>query len=122
MKKVLVVGHCNYDGPRLVALINENFNAEAAEAKTTDKAIAELEKEKYALVLVNRIGDKDKRNGLELIDWMQKNQKETKIMLITNFPDKMDEAVKHGAVRGFGKQKLEDPDTINLLEKYLEKK
>ena len=123
-RKILVVGNCNRDGPRIVAMINHNLkNAEAIEAKTIEKAKEILQRENYDLVLVNRIGDSDKINGLELVGWMQQNTKEqikkTPIMLITNYSDKMKEAEKHGAVHGFGKEKIDDSETLKLLEKHL---
>ena len=40
-------------------------------------------------------------------------------MMITNLQDQMDKAIECGAVPGYGKDKLHDKDTIELLSKYL---
>lgn len=119
-KKALIVGNCNYDGPKIVSMIQDNVeDSEAIESKTINEAIKMLKDEHFDLIAVNRVGDKDKKNALELIDWVQKNDKDTPIMIITNFEDKMHESIKHGAVPGFGKKQLESEDTIKLLKKYL---
>jgi len=124
LKKVLVVGNCDYDGPRIVAMINENFkNLNVMESKTIDKAINLIKKNKFELVMVNRIGNEDGRNGLELIDWIRNNKdkklKSTPIMLITNYLDKMNEAMKHGAIKGFGKEDINSSRKLSPIKKHL---
>ena len=118
-KKGLVVGNCKFDGPNIVNFIKMIVKANAKEAKTIDIAKEILTDKKYDLVTVNRIGNEDNLNGLNLIDWIQNNKKETPIMLITNFSEKMAEAEEHGAVHGFGKSELHSKKTKILLEKYL---
>lgn len=119
VKKTLVVGNCNYDGPRLVHLIESNFKAKAEEAKTIKKAIKLIKSKKYDLIIVNRIIDGDRQPGLELVDYIKTKKIKTPIMLITNYKNKMSEAIKHGAIKGFSKAKLNDLGTIRLLKKYL---
>jgi hypothetical protein len=40
-------------------------------------------------------------------------------MMITNFKEQMDKAIESGAVQGYGKDKLYDEETVELLSKYL---
>jgi len=40
------------------------------------------------------------------------------LMMITNYKDQMDKAVEIGAVPGYGKDKLHDKETLELLSKY----
>jgi len=121
MKKILLVGNCNLDGPRITEMIESNLKAKVVEAKEMDRAkeILTNSSKSFNLILVNRIGAFDNKNGLELIDHVKKTNIKTPIMLITNYPDKMKEAIKHGAVKGFGKNEIESKETIDLIKKYL---
>lgn len=40
-------------------------------------------------------------------------------MMVTNYKDQMDKAIESGAVEGYGKDKLYDKETVELLSKYL---
>ena len=122
MKRVILVGNCHFDGSRIASLIESTFeNTTVARIDTTKQARTILKKDgcKVDLIIINRIGNFDKKNGLGLIDHVQKNCKNVPIMLITNYEDKMKEAMEHSAVQGFGKANLETKKTIALLSKYL---
>lgn len=120
MKNVLIVGHCNLDHPRIASLIEDNFSAKTVRAKLMNETKQFLEKDNYDLVVINRIGAFDQESGIELIKNIMKDDRfEVPLMLITNYDDQMDMAVKNGGVPGFGKDKLFDEDTIKVLEKYL---
>jgi len=41
------------------------------------------------------------------------------LMMITNYKDQMDKAIECGAVPGYGKDKLYDKETVELLSEYL---
>ncbi|MAG01738.1 response regulator [Candidatus Pacearchaeota archaeon] len=117
-KKVILVGNCDYDGPQIKSFIENNFNADVEDIKTMDGGIAKLDN--VDLVLVNRVG-RDQRNGLELIDYIKNKNVLIPVMLITNYKDKMDEAMEHGAVEGFGKEDLfNDSERVKqVLSEYL---
>ncbi len=120
MKNVLIVGHCDLDNPQITSLIKENFSAKVTREKLLKKTIGCLEKQDYDLVIINRIGAFDQEGGLELIKEIKKDGRfETPLMMITNFKEQMDEAIKCGAVPGYGKDKLYDEETIKLLSNYL---
>jgi DNA-binding response OmpR family regulator len=122
MKRVLLSGNCNFDHPRISALMTNNFACQITRSKTNAEAISFLEKEKFDLVIVNRIGEFDRLEGMAIILHIQKNEnlKKTPVMMITNLPEKMEEAIKNGAVKGFGKEDLkEEKIVIEVLKPYL---
>jgi hypothetical protein len=41
------------------------------------------------------------------------------VLLVTNFPEYQAAAVEAGAVQGFGKDQLNQPQTVENLKKYL---
>ncbi len=120
MKNVLIVGHCDQDNPQITSLIEKNFSAKVTREKLLKRTIGCLEKQEYNLVIINRIGAFDQEGGLELIKEIKKDGRfNTPLMMITNFKDQMDEAIKCGAVPGYGKEKLYDEETVKLLSNYL---
>ena len=120
MKNVLIVGHCNFDHPRISSLIEDNFSAKTVRAKLMNETKQILEKDNFDLVVINRIGAFDQENGIELIKDLKKDSRfEVPLMLVTNYDDQMDMAIKNGGVPGFGKDKLFDNETIKVLGKYL---
>ncbi|MGR3319797.1 MAG: response regulator [Candidatus Anammoxibacter sp.] len=120
MKNVLVVGHCNLDHPRIVSLLEDNFSAKTTRVKLLKDTKQLLRDGNYALAIINRIGASDQESGIELIKEIKKDGSlETPLMLVTNYEDQMDLAVKNGGVPGFGKDKLFDKETVELLGNYL---
>jgi len=120
MNNVLVVGHCDLDNPQITSLIEKNFSAKVTRLKQSNKAIEYLGKQDYDLVIINRIGAFDQESGLELIKKIKEDGRfKVPLMMVTNYTDQMDKAVDIGAVPGYGKDKLHDKDTIELLGKYL---
>lgn len=120
MKNVLIVGHCDLDNPQITSLIEKNFSAKVTRVKLSKEAIEYLEKQNYDLVIINRIGAFDQESGMELIKKIKEDGRiKIPLMMVTNYKDQMDKAVEIGAVPGYGKDKLHDKYTIELLSKYL---
>jgi len=119
MKNVLVVGHCDLDNPQITSLLANNFSTKVMRVKILKKVIEYLEKQDYDLVIINRIGAFDQESALELIRKIkQDGHSKAPLMMVTNLKDQMDKAVEIGAVPGYGKDKLHDKETLNLLSKY----
>jgi DNA-binding response OmpR family regulator len=119
MKKVLIVGHCDLDHPQITSTIEKNFSAKVTREKQFKKTVECLEKQEYDLVIINRIGAFDQESGLELIKKIKQDGRfSVPLMMVTNYKDQMDKAVEIGAVPGYGKDKLHDKETIELLSKY----
>ena len=120
MKEVLVVGHYDLDNPQITTLIETNFSAKVTRVKLLKKAKSSIDKNNYDLVIINRIGAFDQEEGIGLIRELKKDSSlKTPLMLITNYDDQMELAVKSGAVQGYGKDKLLNKETLELLGKYL---
>lgn len=120
MKNVLIVGHCDLDNPQVTSLIERNFSAKVTRVKLLQKTTGYLEKQDYDLVIINRIGAFDQESGLELIKKIKEDGRfKVPLMMVTNYKDQMDKAIGSGAVAGYGKDKLYDKETVELLSKYL---
>ena len=119
MKNVLIVGHCDLDNPQITSTIEKNFSAKVTRLKQSKKVIEYLDKQDYDLVIFNRIGAFDQESSLELIKKIKQDGRfNVPLMMVTNYKDQMDKAVEIGAVPGYGKDKLHDQETIELLSKY----
>ncbi len=120
MKNVLIIGHCDLDNPQITSLIEKTFSVKTTRLKMLEKAVESLEKQDYDLVIINRIGAFDQESGLELIKAIKQDGRfKMPLMMVTNYKDQMEEAIKCGAVPGYGKDRLHDKDTIELLSQYL---
>ncbi len=120
MKNVLIIGHCDLDHPQITSLIEKNFSANVTRLKQLNEAIGFLENHDYNLVIINRIGAFDQESGLELIKEIKQDKRfNVPLMMVTNYKEQMDAAIKTGAVPGYGKDKLHDVETLELLRKYL---
>jgi CheY-like chemotaxis protein len=73
------------------------------------------------LVLVNRKLDRDGSDGVELIEKMKTREGTERIpvMLVSNYVEAQAVALKRGAEPGFGKNDLNDTETLESLAQYL---
>ena len=120
-KRVLSVGQCDADNSRISSLLNSNFEVSIAYADQYDDAVQTSRDEKFDLILINRVLDKDGSSGMNVLQTMVKDDatSRTPVMLVSNFDDAQKEAVAAGAVQGFGKAALDDPETVSTLAAYL---
>jgi DNA-binding NarL/FixJ family response regulator len=121
-KRVLSVGQCAMDHGSLSYLMSKHFGADVIGADSKDEALAAARQGDVALVLVNRLLDRDGSPGLEIIRAFKGDEalKTVPVMLVSNYDDAQREAVSCGAVRGFGKAALELPQTIAVLREVLQ--
>lgn len=115
--QILDVGQCGFDGPRMMRLFQERLGATVTNAADADEAAEKLEEDEFDLVLVNRVFASDDGDGIALIRELRKAGVETPMMLVSDLPEAQEQAVAAGAVRGFGKSKLADPATLELIKK-----
>ena len=122
VKRVLDVGNCDMDHRNLRAMVEGAFDVTLVRCHTVDEAISELRKSPADLVLINRQFDRDLTDGVELIKQVKADSKlqATPCMLITNFAEYQASAVAAGGEPGFGKRELGQPQTIELLSKFLD--
>lgn len=115
--KILDVGHCNYDGPRMKRLWQEKLHAHVDEADSTADALDRIAKTKYDLVLVNRIHAFTDESGLDTIKALLAADASTPAMLVSDKPDAQKQAEAIGARPGFGKAQLGDDALLDFLRK-----
>lgn len=113
--RILDVGQCGVDGPRMAALFRAELSADVDQADTADQAKRQLASTQYDVVLVNRELAADGSSGVELIADLAGHGNTTPLVLVSDRADAQDAAVAAGGVRGFGKSALGDPATIELI-------
>lgn len=120
-RRVLDVGNCVPDHAAIRRLIEENFQAEVVRATAADAAVRRLRDEPFHLVLVNRILDADGDDGQSLIERIRADARllRVPVMMVTNYPDCQERAVRAGAEPGFGKAALGEGRTLERLRKVL---
>ena len=121
MKRVLSVGQCVPDQAAIERLLNANFEVTVQKAATADEALAAVQDGGVDLVLVNRKLDADYSDGSEIIQSLKGDPTtaDVPVMLITNYAEHDEAAVKMGAVSGFGKASLREPETTAKLAEFL---
>lgn len=119
-KKVLSVGQCGVDHPAIARTIRDRFGADVVPADSAEEAFAELQSGDYDLVLANRVFDMG-GSGLEFIARLKADDalRDVPVMLVSNYPDAQAEATALGALPGFGKAALREPDTLRRLADVL---
>lgn len=121
MKKIMSVGQCNPDHNALANFLTKNFECNIIRIDSTEDAVTALQNQSVDLVLVNRKLDVDYTDGTILIEKMQKDSKlkQIPIMLISNYLESQEEAIRLGAVKGFGKLEYQSEETIKRVAETL---
>ena len=114
--RILDVGQCGIDGPRMERLFREKLGAAVTDASSLDEAKQCLERESYDIVLVNRELASDGSSGVELIECLMRDGCDVPVMLVSDHDDAQQSAMACGAVRGFGKSQLDEPQTLELIQ------
>jgi hypothetical protein len=120
--KVLSLGQCAADGHAIARLIEGTFDATVIPAATLEEAKWLLERDHFALVLVNRILDANGASGLECVAHLKRGGAVPPIMLVSNHAGAQRDAQSLGAVPGFGKTALSAPQTLTCLTPYLRRR
>ncbi len=121
IKTVLSLGQCAADNYVLRHFLDSEFGATIVPVDTFPQALAELGKNAFALVLVNRVLDANGADGLDFITHLKKDPglAHVPVMLVSNYKSAQENAQAHGALPGFGKGELDDPRTIDGLKPLL---
>ena len=119
--KILDVGQCGVDGPRMKLLFREKLGATVVNASTLEDAAQKIESGGYDIVLINRILAADGSEGSELIKKFSKQSDAPPMMLVSDHDEAQQQAVAMGAKRGFGKSALEEPETLELIREAAKK-
>src|SRR4051794_8034403 len=102
-KRILLVGHCNIDGPRLQEVISSEIPGSQVERVNSDADLRRTVGEGADLLLVNREPVGFDESGLDLIRTVCGRHPGAKVMLVSDYPDAQEQAVQAGALPGFGK-------------------
>ncbi len=118
---VLDVGQCTPDHFTISNLLSDHFDVKVDRAANVGEALAMMQRQKYRLVLVNRLIDEDGSDGMELIRNATADERlrETPLMLVSNYDDAQIQAVEAGGLRGFGKSQIGNRETIERLAELL---
>jgi two-component system chemotaxis response regulator CheY len=121
-KHVLNVGQCSADALAISRVLERQFQAAVDSVDTFDEALARLRAGGVDLVLVNRVLDADGSSGLELIQRIKSDAalQHVPVMLVSNYPEWQQEAARLGAVPGFGKAGLGQPEMLGRLKALLD--
>lgn len=117
-KRVLSVGQCDFDHNNIGARLKALFGAILVPVDDASEALGLLVRERFDLILVNRVFDANGGSGLDLIRELNAPDHPPR-MLVSNFSDAQDQAVAAGAVRGFGKAELQTPSIVEILRPFL---
>jgi DNA-binding NarL/FixJ family response regulator len=120
-KRVGLVGHCTPDSAHLKMIVRGAVPDAEVIRVTTDAATEQLIQEGVDLLLVNRAMEDtfSMAIGTDYMRQLRERYPSVRMMLISNYPDAQEAAVKEGALRGFGKNALTSPATKQLLQDAL---
>lgn len=120
-KTLLDCGNCGPDFNSIRQMVTSNFNASVVQSHGTEDTLKLLRDRQIDLVTVNRKLDRDYTDGMDVIKAIKSDPElaSVPVMLVTNYDEHQDAAVKEGCVRGFGKLSVGDPATRAILEPYL---
>lgn len=116
--RVLSVGQCAVDGPRLSHFLRDILGAQVDSVDTARDAVrlaAGPRAVRYDLVLVNRVLIADGSAGVDAVEALRAAGCPAPIMLVSDLETAQHEAQRRGAVRGFGKSEIDDPVLIERL-------
>lgn len=121
MKKVLDVGQCNADHSSISNLLSRHFEVELHRAHSHDDVVSLVADHSFDLIFINRLLDADGSPGMKVLQALKSDESvsSTPVMVISNYYDAQKAAIEAGAVQGFGKSKLNAPETIELLNPFL---
>lgn len=114
--RILDVGQCGFDGPRMERLWKTELGATVDRVASADEAVEKLAGARYDVVLVNRVLAADGGSGMDAIGRVREAAPDVPVMLVSDIEDAQEQAVSLGAIRGFGKARLADPATVQLVQ------
>jgi response regulator RpfG family c-di-GMP phosphodiesterase len=119
--RILDVGQCSFDHGSISRHLGKVYDAEVTRADAGIEAMAAVRKGGFDLVLVNRLFDADGASGVEWIRSLKADPAtaHVPVMLVSNYPDAQAEAVREGALIGFGKADLRNASKIAAIDAAL---
>jgi hypothetical protein len=118
-KRILLVGHCGVDGPRLKDELSKAIPSASVERINSDADLRAALDQGEALLLVNREPVGFDGQGLDLIKQVKSEHPQAKSMLVSDLPDAQREAERAGAMKGFGKSEMGSPRLAEHVKQAL---
>jgi CheY-like chemotaxis protein len=118
-KKIVgLVGHCVPDSSHLTMIVTRAQPGAVVKRVTDEASTQALLAAGVDLLLVNRAMEPGYADslGTDYIRRLRASHPNVKLMLISNYPESQAEAVKDGALPGFGKAELTKPETLEKLK------
>jgi hypothetical protein len=118
-RRVVLVGHCNFDGPRLqqeIAAMPEGLDVLRVNASADLRSACE---EGENLLLVNREPVGFDKEGIDIVRDVRKRYPGQCVMLVSDLPDAQEQAVEAGAMPGFGKRDMGTPKLADAVRRGL---
>lgn len=119
--RILLVGHCGVDGPRLQSELASCLGAADVQRVNSDADLRRACDEGADLLLINRepLG-LDCADGVELIEQLREQYPDTKLMLVSDYADAQEKAQGAGAVPGVGKSDIGSPKFEKTIRRALD--
>jgi hypothetical protein len=119
-KRILLVGHCGVDGPRLQREIASKFDSVEAERINSMEDLEAAVADGADLLLVNRepIGFAPLM-GVDVIRQLHEEYPDQKAILVSDYEDAQEEAAGAGALPGFGKADIGSPKFTETVRSAL---
>lgn len=116
-KKIVLVGHCGPDSSYLRSAITRSVKDAKVLMADDDGELSKALAEGVDLILFNRqLGyGFTEPEGIKCIERLKYLSRDTKMMLVSNYPDAQAAAVEAGALPGFGKRELGSQRVVELL-------
>jgi CheY-like chemotaxis protein len=121
MPRVLSIGQCGFDHSTIRHLLRSLFGSEPVAADSWVAAFEAIRRDRFDLVLVNRIFDSDGESGLEFVRALKADPglATIPVMLVSDLEEAQNSAVALGAEPGFGKRELLSRKARERLEVIL---
>ena len=119
-KRILLVGHCGVDGPRLQKEIASQLGSVKADRINSMDDLTKACDDGADLLLVNRepVGFAPVM-GVDLIRELREQYPDQKAILVSDLADAQQEATEAGALPGFGKADIDSPKFTQTLKSAL---
>ena len=103
-------------------VLSKIYDIEFHRADSFDDAIQKSLDQQFDLIMINRLMDLDRSEGMAILHELKSNPQteNTPAMIISDYQDAQEAAVAAGASPGFGKARLDTPQTFELLSNFLQ--